>query len=320
MGRGVAPKSIFIGSSVESSDQATLIAGIMETVPDAVPLIWMDAFPLGIMTFEGIESIARRAAGAILLFAPDDELIIRGEKLRVARSNVVLEWGFLTALLGRDRVIVCRYDDVSLPADLLGLTYCPMGPFRKEEPRSPILPEAEAKIRSWIKHLPAVALRSPVAMPLHGYSGLWSIRIIYKIWRGIAITGNDTAYFEGKLLLHLPRAGQRGVGSTYGKVFVSIAACRATFRLSDIQSDVKADPDGSIVMTGESYTRQLDKAIIGIPPQEDGFREELPAPNRFELILRPDPAGRLTGEHQTIRANQVMSAAEVVCERLTELS
>jgi hypothetical protein len=71
-------------------------------------------------------------------------------------------------------------------------------------------------------------------------------------------------------------------------------------------------------MESESFTRQLDEPIVGTPPQEDGFIEELPTPNRFELRLTPNAEGHLVGQHVTLRGDRLRSKAKVECKRLID--
>lgn len=96
------------------------------------PLLWKKTFPLGALTFEAIECVAHKVVGAVFLATPDDWAVIRGKEVRIPRANVILEWSYLTAVLGRSRVIICEYDGVALPADVNSLTTCLMGRFSAE--------------------------------------------------------------------------------------------------------------------------------------------------------------------------------------------
>jgi hypothetical protein len=255
-----------------------------------------------------------------MLASPDDPSTIRGRVEHIPRTNVILEWGYLTAILGRERVALCKYDGVYLPTDLAALTHCPMGIFDKNNPITPINSVATSKIVEWAKSLGGVAALSPVAMAVHGYSTVWSMRITYTMWRGLSLSGDDYVYFEGRLHLLLPPQGAGGVGATYGKVYISVGGCNAVFRLTDIDSSARVFSDGTLSLISESFTRQLHEVIRGTPPQEDGFVDELPDPNRFETHLIPDMDGRLIGELVTIRGNQLRSKGEVICERVVALS
>ena len=92
-------KEIFIGSSTEGLDQARQVAAILSEAPDVKPLLWTECFKLGDITFLGIENIARRVAGAVFLATPDDDSIIREQRVRTPRANVLFEYGYLAAML-----------------------------------------------------------------------------------------------------------------------------------------------------------------------------------------------------------------------------
>ena len=95
------------------------------------------------------------------------------------------------------------------------------------------------------------------------------------------------------------------------------------FSFLELSRSAKEKPSNSIYFLARTrsikLTRQLEEPIKGTPPQEDGFVQALPDPNRFEMRLDPDGEGRLVGEHVTLRANQLRSRGRVICERLLTL-
>jgi len=67
-------------------------------------------------------------AFAVVLLTPDDEIYNRPDqpsKYR-ARQNVVFEFGYLMAKLGRNRVCALVKDSVELPSDINGIVYIPL--------------------------------------------------------------------------------------------------------------------------------------------------------------------------------------------------
>src|ERR1044072_4346152 len=96
-------KEIFIGSSKEALEQATQVVAVLAEAPDVKPLLWTECFKLGDITFLGIENIARRVAGAVFLATPDDDSIIREQRVRIPRATVLFEYGYLTAMLNATR-------------------------------------------------------------------------------------------------------------------------------------------------------------------------------------------------------------------------
>ena len=114
-------KEIFIGSSKEALAHATQVAEVLANTEGVRPVMWTDVFKVGDITFMGIEEIARRVAGAVFLATPDDDSVIRDQRVRTPRANVLFEYGYLTAMLTRRRVALCKYSSVELPSDFAGL-------------------------------------------------------------------------------------------------------------------------------------------------------------------------------------------------------
>ena len=75
-------KEIFIGGSKEGLEQAKQVSAVLSEVNDVKPLLWTECFKLGDITFLGIENIARRVAGAVFLATPDDDSVIREQRVR----------------------------------------------------------------------------------------------------------------------------------------------------------------------------------------------------------------------------------------------
>ncbi len=62
---------------------------------------------------------------AFVLLTPDDVggLASKTKMSSRARQNVILEFGYFTALLGRDRVTCLYQGDIELPSDMHGVVY-----------------------------------------------------------------------------------------------------------------------------------------------------------------------------------------------------
>src|SRR5688500_20140245 len=107
--------------------------------------MWTDCFNVGDITFMAIENVARRVAGAVFLATPDDDSVIREARVRTPRANVLFEYGYLTAMLTRNRVALCRYGGAELPSDFAGLTYVRMSAF---EPGRSLDEQSKVGVRS----------------------------------------------------------------------------------------------------------------------------------------------------------------------------
>src|SRR5262245_4353487 len=209
----MALKEIFIGSSKEGLEQAMQVAAVLSEANDVRPLLWTECFKLGDITFLGIEEIAHRVAGAVFLATPDDNSVIREQPVKTPRANVLFEYGYLTAMLTRRRVALCRYEGVELPSDFARLTYVPMGPF---DPTKPLDHQGIARLKSWAVELPAMQAGISPTFQMHGYSGVWRTETVYEVWRRLEFKDPDYAVLRGKIILQITPDGDSGTGVFYG--------------------------------------------------------------------------------------------------------
>jgi hypothetical protein len=305
--RSSALKEVFIGSSKEGLEQAMQVAAVLSEATDVKPLLWTECFKLGDITFMGIENIARRVAGAIFLATPDDDSVIREQRVRTPRANVLFEYGYLTAMLTRRRVALCRYTGVELPSDFAGLTYVPMGTF---EPTKPLDQQASARLRSWATELPAIQVGFSPTCQMHGYSGLWQTETVYEVYRHIQLKQPDYAVLNGKMILQIPPDGDGGAGSFYGHMQIQVGSCYAEFEISDRVIDAKVFGDGSLKIRNAMQSRQRTR-LEGDPPQRDGFEPELRGAREIDLFIYcpPDEPGVLRGHFSSEAGGNIYSKA-----------
>ena len=300
-------KEIFVGSSKEGLDQATQVVAVLSEIQDVKPLLWTDCFKLGDITFMTIENIARRVAGAVFLATPDDDSVIRDQRVRTPRANVLFEYGYLTAMLTRTRVALCRYTTAELPSDFAGVTYVPMGPF---ESGRALDGQARAKLKSWAAELPAVHVGVSPTCQMHGYSGTWKVEIVYEVYRRIPLQSPDYAILNGTMLLQIAPDGNSGSGCLYGNLRIQIGACYAEFEMCDLVIDAKVFGDGSLKLRNAVQTRQLIK-LEGPPPQKDGFEPEFRGAREIDLSIQcpPQEPGVLRGRFLSEVGGNVYSKA-----------
>ena len=300
-------KEIFIGSSKEGLDQAQQVVDVLSEAKNVKPLLWTECFHLGDITFVTIENIARRVAGAVFLATPDDDSVIREQRVRIPRANVLFEYGYLTAMLTRSRVALCRYDSAELPSDFAGVTYVPMGPF---EPTRPLDPQARLKLISWANELPAVQIGFSPTTLMHGYSGKWQTETVYEVWRRLQFKDPDYAIIKGTTILQIPSHGEDGAGCFYGNMQIQIGNCYAEFEMCDQVMDVKVFGDGSMKIRGTVQSRQRIK-LEGDPPQRDGFEQDYRGARVIDLFMYcpPDEPGILRGNFQSEIKGNIYSKA-----------
>jgi hypothetical protein len=280
---------------------------VLSEAKDVKPLLWTECFKLGDITFMGIEELAHRVAGAVFLATPDDDSVIREQRVRTPRANVLFEYGYLTAMLTRSRVALCRYNGVELPSDFAGLTYVPMGTF---EPSQPLDHQASVRLKSWATELPAIQAGFSPTCQMHGYSGLWQVETVYQQWRRIPFKDPDYAVINGKMILQIPPNGLGGTGCLYGTFQVKTGSCYAEFEINDRVIDAKVFGDGSMKLRNTMQSRQRIR-LEGEPPQRDGFEPDYRGARQIDVLIQPpaDEPGILRGHFQSEVGGTIYSRA-----------
>jgi len=116
---------MFIGSSTESRSIAN---ALQENLMDDLDgFVWSQSgFDLSSDTLTSLEGHLDTVDFAAFIFAPDDDLGIRGGKMTTVRDNVLFECGLFMGRLGRERTFIVRPrnagDSQRVTGDLLGLT------------------------------------------------------------------------------------------------------------------------------------------------------------------------------------------------------
>lgn len=126
LGTPVLPKanSVFL---VHGHDEGAkhAVARFLEQL-GVTPVILQEQINRGMTVIEKFEEFAGRAGFAVVLMTPDDFGYPVGkeeEKKSRPRQNVVLELGYFSAKLGRDKTLVLTKGDIEMPSDVLGLVY-----------------------------------------------------------------------------------------------------------------------------------------------------------------------------------------------------
>lgn len=89
------------------------------------PIILSEQAAGSLTIIEKFENEAKKACFAIVLLSPCDQGRKTGTKKWNcrARQNVVFEYGYFVARLGRERVVALQKNDVELPTDISGMIY-----------------------------------------------------------------------------------------------------------------------------------------------------------------------------------------------------
>jgi hypothetical protein len=307
---------IFVGSSTEAIELAHKVAVTIE-VAGMTPVVWdTGAFPVGSTLLERIDSLADDFQGAILLFTPDVHSVRNGQTADQPVSNVMFEYGYLSARLTRQRVAICLFDNADLPSDLQGVKVMRAQSMEYRTPQAkgvgycaPNLPDSLAReLELWLDGLPSLAERIPAVVQLHGYSGTWSIETRFEIYRGMHITPPDEVYWFGFTSLFIPPSGRGGKGIMYGSDHVEWAGYRSQHDVVNEIRDATVDHQGILTLRVMILRRQLvhEEGLL----TDERLRGDLPA-KEFDIRLEP-AAGQpreLRGVHEYTRGTEAYQMA-----------
>ena len=111
---------IFIGSSWESLPIAKKVEGYLLDKCECV--LWPNAFSKNKSNLDSLIFQTKVADFSILIAMPEDMLHERGVKYKVARDNVVFEFGLFLGAGGIDDSFLVAEESIDLPSDLDGIT------------------------------------------------------------------------------------------------------------------------------------------------------------------------------------------------------
>lgn len=119
-----AKPKVFIGSSTKSVEVAKKVKEYLSEDKGLEVIVWTDGvFKPSLTSIESLEKFAANCDFAIIVFGPDDTLVLdSGGKVPVPRDNVIFELGLFMGVLGRERTFF-MVDKEKRPTDLDGITY-----------------------------------------------------------------------------------------------------------------------------------------------------------------------------------------------------
>lgn len=217
---------VFIGSSSEGADMATVIQEALSNVSECT--VWNQGlFELGNTTLMSLASFLDRFDFAIFLTTPDDKIDIRGAEFSAARDNIIFEMGLFMGGVGVDRVVfvtASNLESFRLPSDLAGVTHVTYESDRSDGNVAAALAPACQKIRQHIASRSDLHLRRAKRRPRSIYVGAICFRrsaeaiqyLLVGSDRGRTIfpkgnlAGKDEHEMEGAARLAKKEAGARG--------------------------------------------------------------------------------------------------------------
>lgn len=299
------PMRIFIGSSREAQRLAGKVAQLIESREGMHAVLWSDLFPAGIILLEQIERLPEDVTGAVLLATPDVDCTREGDAFAAPIPNILFEYGYLSARLGRRRVAILQVDGVELPSDLQGVRVIRDTQRRyRTEKEVALLPETGEDLLLWLDQLPTLAPGLPAMAQVHGYSGTWDVRNRFTRWRDHDVVPGDDVFFIGKTFLTLDAGGTTGSGVQVGTLYVSMGGYQVEREVVNEIVHASVHGDGTLRLRLKMVrSRVVPGSEHGVEHADARMRGDL-GHVVFPLELRPatDEARTLRGPHDFERA------------------
>ena len=147
------PKTtLFIGSSSAAKSQAKAIVKKF-TGPTVDFITWWEAFTPGRTLLEGLDAVRRRVDGALLVFSPESQTIIRKQKKWVPNLNVLFEFGYFYGHFGKKKTAMIRYGDFFLPSDFGGYIWITGSTYFERGKVAQVGKRTETDFTTWIRKL-----------------------------------------------------------------------------------------------------------------------------------------------------------------------
>ncbi|MEM7013552.1 MAG: hypothetical protein AAF585_18930 [Verrucomicrobiota bacterium] len=191
---------------------------------------------------------------------------------------------------------------------------------------------ARAKLVNWSNTLPRTCSGATATKLVHGYSGVWKVEVIYSVWRGNQMEGEQYARYVGKAHLQVPAITRNdpteGTGMNLGqfkvKAHLKGEVREAEFNCSEWWEKVVVHPSGEMFIERSIVSRE--RIYVEPKPEEgeapiDGLEQQLEDKRDFEIQLVPDlnEWGALSGSYQINRRDQnglnITSRATIVLTR-----
>jgi len=297
----MALNKIFIGSSSEAEALAQVVGEVIDNHKGTQAVLWNNSFPPGVILLEQIESLPDQFVGAVLLWTPDLECCRNQTSFSAPIANIVFEYGYLSARLGRRRVSILQFHEVDLPSDLQGVTIIKDKQYQYQKDKAAPLSESTKKsLWQWLDQLPVLTPQLPPIVQVHGYSGTWNVYNKFTRWRDQDVHSGDLIYFKGKTFLLFESNGKSGSGVQIGKLHVSIGKYSVTREVVNEIIKAEIDDDGTVRLRLRIIrSRIIPGTEQGIDDAHPRLREDL-GNIEFPLELKSekDDARMLRGPHE----------------------
>jgi predicted nucleotide-binding protein len=147
------PKTtLFVGSSSAAKSQAKAVVKALSS--DTLEFLpWWEAFTPGKTLLEELDEIRDKVDGALLLFTPESETVIRKDTKFIPNLNVLFEFGYFYGHFGKEKVALLKYGEFFFPSDFGGYIYIQGSSFFKRGSVVQVGTKTKKNFKKWIQQL-----------------------------------------------------------------------------------------------------------------------------------------------------------------------
>jgi len=140
---------VFVGSSSGAKSQAKkFMEGCTNKNIQYLP--WWEQFNPGSTLLDELDRIRKSINAAVLLLTPEAlSTNAKGTEIAVANQNVLFEFGYFYAALGKSRVALVKYGAINLLSDLGGYIHIFGSKFFKHGAATPVGAKTKVGFDQW---------------------------------------------------------------------------------------------------------------------------------------------------------------------------
>ena len=144
---------IFVGSSSGAKSQAKkFIEGCAHKNVKYYP--WWEQFTAGETLLETLDKIRKNIDAAVLLLTPElSSQTSKGTEFVLPNQNVLFEFGYFYAALGKANVAIAKYGSIALPSDLGGYIHINGSKFYKPGACNAVANKTRVEFDRWLDAL-----------------------------------------------------------------------------------------------------------------------------------------------------------------------
>lgn len=142
-------KKVFIGSSSQAKEKATIVKYILGELGAETTLWWIDpqTFIPGTVIIDSLIRAANEHDAAVFILNKDDEITKSSpeSKKYLPRDNVLIEAGMFMGVLGKESVALCTVPDIHKPSDFEGIQTIPFDVDNRDK--------FSARLKVWLENV-----------------------------------------------------------------------------------------------------------------------------------------------------------------------